>query len=219
MTITFPRDFLDPLPFRAAMFEPIYFNAQSPTRGVLQQVVDVAPALWQMKFETYPLALAEAEAWHAWLASLRGGLRQFKAWHPVREFALAYPQGYDALTRHGGGSFAAGTATLTTIGSGRDSIALSTLPSAFALTAGDMISIPFASGTKRCLVRVTEGATASAGVATVSVEPYLPAAVATGVTVDLKRPHCLAALDPASVAGPWQIGRKSVIVFSAVSGY
>jgi hypothetical protein len=219
MAITFPRDFLDPLPFRAATFEQLYFNAQSPTRGALQQVAELAPALWQIKFETYPMREADAEAWKAWLASLRGGQRAFKAWNPVREYALAYPGGYDALTRHGGGSFAAGTATLTTIGAGRDTVTLSTLPSTFALTAGDMISIPFASGAKRCLVRVTEGAAAVAGVATVAVEPVLPPAVATGVSVDLKRPHCLAILDPASVSGPWQLGRRAPIMFAAVSGY
>lgn len=219
MAVTFPRDFLEPLPFRACAFDPLDFVAQAPTRGALQQVVDVAPRLWKMRFETYPLAERDAEAWRAWIESLRAGARLFRAWNPLREHALAYPQGYGALTRHGGGSFSAGTATLTTIGVARNTITLSTLPSAFILTAGDMVSIPFSSGTKRCLVRVTEGATASAGVATVEVEPILPAGVVTGVSVDLRRPHCLAVLDPASVSSPWQIGRRAPLVFAAVSSY
>jgi hypothetical protein len=219
MTITFPRDFLDPLPFRAATFEQLYFNAQSPTRGALQQVVDLAPTLWQMRFETYPMREIDAEAWKAWLASLRGGKRTFKAWSPMREFALAYPKGYGALTRAAGGSFEDGTANLSVIASARDEITLTTLPADFKLSDGDMISIPFAT-TKRCLVKVVEGAIASSsGVASVGIEPVLPLGIVISTTVDLLRPHCVAVLDPASVTGPWQVGRRAPITFAAVSSY
>jgi len=216
--LTFPRDFLEPLPFQKATVEPVYGTTRSPTRGALQQAASIAADYWEGHFETYPMREADAEEWKAWLASLRGGLRTFRMWDPVREFARAYPQGYAALTRHGGGSFADGTATLTAIGGSRDTVTLATLPSTFVLLPGDRISIPFQT-TKRCLVRVVEGATASAGTATVGVEPVLPLAVAADVTVDLKRAHCVAVVDAKSISGPWQTGRKAPVMFRAESTY
>lgn len=219
MAVTFPRDFLEPLPFRAVSFDTLDLVAQAPTRGALQQVVELAPRLWKMRYETYPLREAEAEAWKAWIESLRAGARLFKAWNPVREYAIAYRAGYGALTRSGGGSFADGTAELAGISVSRAVITIETLPSDFVLSSGDMISIPFATAS-RSLHRVVEGAVASVGgEVTVSVEPILPLAVTIGALISLKRPHCLAVLDPASVSGPWQNGRRAPIVFSAVSTY
>lgn len=220
MTITFPRDMPEPLAVRSCSFNPLYMQVRAPTRGGLTQVANVAPDLWEMKYETPPLREADAGVWHAWLQSLRGGARLFKATHPLRRYALGYPAGYGALTRAGGGGAFDGTCILFAIGEALDTVTLSTLPASFVLGAGDMLSFPFASGLGQTLHRVVEGATANgSGALTVTVEPTLPLAAATGVTVSLLAPWCKAVLDPKSVTGPWQVGRRSAVSFSAVQVY
>lgn len=220
MTITFPRDFPSDTVFApGCTFEPSYQQVRAPTRGGGTQVANIGPDLWAMSYQTVPLSLEQGMIWHAWLQSLRGGARLFKAWHPLCRYALAYrTAGYGGLTRAGGGAFD-GTATLSAIATERDVVTITGLPAGFVFSVGDMISVPFAS-TGRALLRVVEAATASgAGSATPGVEPFVPLAVATGVTVDLTRPWCNAVLDADSVQGPWQLGRRAAVRFSALQVY
>lgn len=218
MTITFPRDLPGPLTVRGCEFHLSYSQSRAPTRGGLVQVVNIAPDLWEMSFETPPMLMAEAMTWHAWRDSLRGGARLFKAWHPLLEYAQAYrTTGYAALTRNGGGAFD-GTCTLSAIGTARDTVTLTALPSQFVFTIGDMVSVPFGSD-GRSLHRVMEGVTASAGLATLTVEPTVPLAVATDVTATVAKPWCKAVIDAGSFAGPWQTGRLSPVRFRAVQVY
>ena len=215
MTLVFPRDMPEPVRFKTATFQPSYMQLRGVSRGGLNQVVNAGADLWQMSFETPPLAETEAMVWQSFLHSLRGGTRLFKAWHPLRRYAQNYRNGYASLTRASGGSFD-GTANLQAISGPRDQITLSTLPAGFVLLPGDMAS--FAIGTAyRALHRVTEGGTANgSGVLTVTVEPFVSLAAATGVTVDLEKPWCKAVLDDGSVSGPWQLSRRSPVKFQAV---
>jgi hypothetical protein len=221
MALSFPRDFpnvASPTRFTDVSFTPMFNQVRAPTRGGLVQVAEIGPALWQMSFQTRLLPEAEFEEWRAWLSSLRGGQRTFRAFDPLRRFARAYPGGYGALTRAGGGSFSAGTATLSAIATARDEITITTLPASFALSLGDMISIPFASS--RSLHRVVEAATASAGgSATVGVEPILPLAITTGATIDLARPWCLAVIDADSVTETRDLNRLGAVSFKAMQSY
>ena len=138
MALTFPRDLPDGIGFAPPTeFEPMVRQARSSTRGGQPQAVELAPALWRMKFTTRPLEEAEAEVMRSWLQSLRGGVKLFKAYDPLRAYPLAYPAGFGALTRHGGGAFD-GTATLSAVAPTLDSITLSTLPSTFAVAVGDI---------------------------------------------------------------------------------
>lgn len=221
MAITFPRDFPNVASltrFNDVSFTPLFSQVRAPTRGGLVQVALVGPALWQMEYKTRLMAEAEFEEWRAWLSSLRGGARHFRAWDPLRRHARAYRSGYAALTRATGGSFSAGTANLLTIAASRDEITLSTLPAGFVFSLGDMISIPF--GSSRSLHRVTEAAVASgAGQVLVGVEPVLPPVIATGATVDLARPWCLAVLDADSVTETRDDNRRGAVSFRAVQTY
>lgn len=220
MTLTFPRDLPEPLAVRSCTFQPLYTQVRAPTRGGLTQVANVAPDLWDIKYETPPLRAADAKAWRAWVASLRGGARLFKAYDPVARWASAYPSGYGGMSRAGGGGSFDGTATLFAIGGTLDTVTLTTLPAAFVLTVGDMLSFPFASGVGQTLHRVVEGATANgSGAVTVTVEPTVPIAAATGVAVALEKPWCKAVIDAKSISAPWTIGKRSTLAFAAVQVY
>lgn len=218
MTITFPRNFPS-YRFRQARFWVDYQQVRAPTRGGLVQVANVGVDLWRARYETVPLREVEAEQWLAWLHSLRGGAFLFRMWNPIRRYTIAHPNGFAALTRAGGGSFAAGTVTLTTIAAPRDAVTLSTLPAGFVFTVGDLVSIPFGAA-GRSLHRVVLGAAANgSGVATVTVEPTVPLAVTTGATCDLVEPWCKGVLDPQSVQSGWSAGRVSSVSFDAVQVY
>lgn len=221
MAITFPRDLPNvdaPTVFADVAFVPLYNQARAPTRGGLVQVTELGPQLWQMDYKTRLMPEALFEEWRAWLSSLRGGVGTFKAFDPTRRYARAYRNGYAALTRAGGGSFAAGTANLSAIASGRVAVTMTTLPAAFAMSLGDMISIPF--GATRSLHRVVEGATSNgSGEVTVTVEPPLPLPIVTGATVDLAKPWCVAVIDAESVTETRDLNRMGAVAFKAVQAY
>jgi len=215
MAITYPRAFPEPLPFKALTFRLSYDDAQlrSPTRGG-QQVVNIAPPQWTMAYETPPLRQAAAEEWEAWVDSLAGGARLFKAVQPLKRFARAYPGGYGGLTRAIGGAFD-GTALLDSIVDTRDGLRITELPSGFKLQVGDLVSFPFPPD-GQSLHRITEGGTASAlGALDIKVAPTIPYAAVAGVNVQLADPWCLAVIEARSVQAPWQTGKRAPLRFAA----
>jgi len=222
MTISFPRDlpeFSGRLLFSQADFDPFYQQTMSPSRGGQVQVANLGPDLWSMSFATDPISYQTGLEYMAWIQSLRGGARLFKAWHPLRRYPYAYPNGFAALTRAGGGAFD-GTCTLNAIATERDTITLTTLPASFQFNIGDMVSFPMLSGATRALVRVLEAATANgSGVATLAIEPTIPLAATTGVTATLVKPWCLAVIDAKSIKGPMRPGMFQSVSFSALQTY
>ncbi len=218
MPLVFPRDLPAGIGFTACRFEPVFRQTRSTTGGGQPQVAEVAPSLWSMKYTTRPLEEAEAEVMRAWLQSLRGGQKLFKAYDPIRQWPLVYPTGFTALTRAAGSAFD-GTATLAAISATLDTITLSTLPSAFRVSVGDMVSISYASG-RRTLHRAMEATTASGGVAAFQVEPILfpGSPVGTAGAVRLAAPWCPAVIDPNSDI-KWNLGRWAQISFSAMQVY
>ena len=212
--LVWPREMPSSMPFRAVSFEPSYQQSVGTTRGGLQQVANTGVDLWRAKYETPPLSKSDALEWRAWLHSLRGGARLFKAWDPVRRYARAYPSGYGGLTRAGGGSFD-GTANLSAIASARDALTLSTLPVGFKLGAGDLLS--FAMGDLQALHEVIIGGTAAIdGTLAVTIEPTLSLPAVTGVTVSLAQPWFKAVVTANSISGPWQLGQRMPVAFTAM---
>lgn len=223
MSITFPRDLPelagDRVLFSQCSFDPSYQQVVSPTRGGLVQVANFGVDLWTMEYATDAVDYQTGLEYMSWLHSLRGGGRLFKAWHPLRRYPYAYPNGFGGMTRAGGGTFD-GTCTLSTIGAQRDTITLTTLPAGLTFRIGDMVSFPMSGGASRCLVRVMEAATASGGgSATLTVEPILPAAASTGVIATLVKPWCLAVVDAKSIKGPMRPGYFQSVSFSATQTY
>lgn len=213
MTLVFPRDLPEPFVWRPGKFELTYVQARNPTRGGLVQVVNLAPDYFSMIYETRPLHEGQVEVFRAWWSSLRGGARLFKAFDPVREYPLAYPNGFAGLTV--GGSPFSGSGTLTAIGSLRNTVTVSDLPENFVISEGDKLSFGYGSS-GQSLLRVVEAATANDdGVAVATIEPVVPLGVATGVPVSFFRPWCKAVIDASSFAVNWQLGRRGSVSFSA----
>lgn len=221
VTSGFPRDMPERddgvLPFENASFDPLYQQTKAPLRGGLVQVANIGTELWKISFKTHAMEYEDALDYAAWLHSLRGGARLFKAWHPLLAYPINYPDGFAGMTRAGGGAFD-GTCTLTAIGGSRDTITLSTLPAAYVFKRGDMVSFPM--GSSQTLHRVVASATADGtGDATLTVEPTIPLAATTSVTAVLVKPWCLAVLDAESVNGPFEPGQIGRVQFSAVQTF
>lgn len=212
-SLTWPREMPARMPFRAVTFEPTYQQTRAPTRGGLIQVANIGIDLWSARYETPPLHLSEALPWKAWLHSLRGGARMFKAWDPVRRYAKAYAAGYGGLVVTGGAAFD-GTATLAAIATPLDAVLLTGLPASFKLGTGDLISFP--AGTSQTLHEVISGGSANgSGSMWVVVEPTVPLTAVTGVQVQLDKPWFTAVVDARSIQSPWQLGRRAPVSFSA----
>lgn len=223
---TFPREM--PLrsdgfhPFEAATFDIAYVQAKAATRGSIAQVVNLAPDYWVMEFQAHPLNEREGMQYHAWLQSLRGGARLFKAWHPLLEFPQAYADdGWDGLVIAGGATPFAGLGALSEISGGRDEITVGSLPAFFRLLAGDMLSIPMP-GSQRSLHRVMADATASSGGnATLVVEPALPLGIVDSPSPEVlfEKPYCLATVDAGTIRGPWDGHGHTSVSFRAMQSY
>lgn len=208
MAITYPLDLPILRKANQCTFLPSYTQAEAPTRGGGQQVVNIAPDRWQMSYE-FRLATADAKKLLAELQSLRGGMRLFKAFDPVSRLARKYPDGYGAWS---------GTATITSVGTTLDTITLSGLPTGFEVEPGDMVSIGYPNGA-RALLKAVEAATASGlGAITLTVEPSIrPGWLTTAGAATLLDPWCRAVLDPRSVSAKWNVTKTVCdIRFSAV---
>lgn len=214
MTITYPRDLLDPYPWsEQCRFAPTFQQERSRTLGGLGQVADIGREFWVMRYATVPLVEAKAKAFGALLHSLRGGARIFKAWDPLCEYPLAYPKGWGALTVDGDPF--TGSGTIDTVNGTLDQLTIDALPVGFVLSAGDKLSFGYGAG-GQSLHHIIEGGTANGGgVVTVTVEPTVPISWAENAPVLFARPWCKGLLDPSTVDIAWQKGRKAVVSFAA----
>lgn len=216
MAINFPR-FLPTLRFRpGSTLELTRQLVAAPTRGGLVQVAEVGRALWTARYQTVSLTEADGAAWEAWISTLRGGAKQFRAVHPWRRLAQAYPGGYGPLTKHTGGNFT-GAAVLDAVAVALDAVTISGLPTDFAFTVGDLLSFPL-SGGRYSMHRVVESVTASAGVATVTVEPTVPPGATINGTVATgggSAPYFLAVIDDKATRIEWSLGRRCQVTIQA----
>lgn len=218
--ITFPRDLPEingKTPFSKCSFNPSYDQLTNPARRGKIQVVNVGVDLWVMEYRTKPLTREQAELFKAWLHSLRGGARTFKAWDARRRRPEAYRAGWDGINRAGGGAFD-GTANVDAIGMTRDTVTIDNLPSGFELRIGDMMSFPIG-GTSQSLHRVMEGVSANVGgILTATIEPIVPLAAVADVTCTFEKPWCLAVLDPTSISTPDE-NEPGPVSFNAVQTF
>lgn len=209
-------------PFESGEFEPDYSLVRSPTRGGRVQVANVGPSLWKMEFASHVLDHIEAQEYLAWLQSLRGGARLFKAWHPMCAYPYWYRNGWGDLVHAGGSTPFSGSGELNSIGTQRDQITVTNLPNGFKLACGDMLSMPLgASG--RTLHRVMVPVTANGlGVAVIRIEPSIHISMSVAEPAQevlFHKPYCLAVVDADSIRGPWQPGRFGRVQFSAVQTF
>jgi len=205
-------DLPDPFPWRPGKFEPAYGQVRSPTWGRKTQVANIADDKWLMKYETRPLIEPAAEAFDAFLATLKGGVHQFRAYSPIRQRPYAYKNGFGGLTFSG--SPFSGSGNLTAIGAQRDTVTVNALPNGFVLTAGDHLSFPFgASG--QTLHRVLANAVATSGSVTLSIDPVVPFGATTGVAVLFQRAWCKGGIKVETIQRTWLLSRHCSFSFEA----
>jgi len=201
MTITFPRDMPSPHRIGRSDVKPMYQQTQAPLRGGQVQAAELGPPLWRGSWQTVTLSEEQGLIWSAWLESLRGAVRTFKARDTTRDYALRYPNGYAGLTV--GGNPWDGTGIIEDVGEQLDTLDISGLPAGFIVSVGDLCSYGYASG-RQVMHRVMEGATADgSGDITLTVEPIVKPAPDENAVVSFLRPWFKATLDPNSIRKTW----------------
>ena len=139
------------------------------------QALEVSAPLWIVSIESTPDP-SQAGAWQALILQLRGRTNQVALWNKGREQPLGTMRGAMTL-----GTTAAGATSLTITASGQ---------AGKTLLAGDYLGV--GSGLTQQVVMVTADATANgSSVITVTTEPALRNAFASGASVTWYRPCAL----------------------------
>lgn len=196
MALTLPlslADFFDTLKVRSAPFvliEQQEYSGLGTGEGLAH---DLGPRLWQAQVESAPMALAEAQALLARIEALDGSINAFYAYNPSKAYPDADPSG---------SILGASTPTIHTIASNRKEMRLTGLPAGYVLTAGDMLAVDYGSPSRRALIRIVTGATASGGGLTplFEVRPHLRPGIVTTLPVSLVKPAMKAKIVPGSLS-------------------
>lgn len=174
------------------------------TRGGAVQSVQHSEPYFELTQVTRPLTRAEKAELEGWWDSMRGGVGDFLAYHPFRQWPSGYATEADvlALTRAGGGAFD-GTFEVTALGSDGVSIqsgssATTRCPPSLVITRGDMIGLSDTGvySLHRVIKSVTataSGVFSNAGSNSIEVLPYVTpglftAGVGSGLIASLIRP-------------------------------
>lgn len=212
MTIAFPRDF-PTSDFSNCDFNLVRGDAVARSYAGQIQAIELADPYWTMKATTQPLTPALRAKWKAWAASLKGSINQFYAFDIERLYPINYGASALTLTRAGGGTFD-GTASLDAATA--TTLSISGLSNAYALAAGDHVSIGLEGG-QRSLHVVTEDDTALVdGTVTVNVEPPVPASFDLLAAVQLVAPKCIMVMKPNSFNAPADGTGLAPVSFEAV---
>lgn len=195
MTISYPRAM--PAPLALARFEPDYQTSHAPEQGGELNAIILGPARWRAEYSSAQMREPELSAFRAWLASMENGVGTFYASDPTKLLPCAYPDGFGALTRHGGGAFD-GTATSWSVDGTRKVLELTGLPSTFEVTAGDLVSFSWDTS-KRYLTRALESVAAVDGVAEFECSPRIESFVDAGAVATFAAPSCVMRVVPGSI--------------------
>ncbi|WP_085025597.1 hypothetical protein [Ensifer aridi] len=149
---------------------------------------ELAPVLWTAEVTLGRGLNDELKQAAALIRKLDGARQSFMLCDPVSVYPQADPKGT---------VLGAAQVTLGAIGSDRTVAPLQGLPAGYVLTIGDKLQIQSAGKTAFVEVSNTIAALAG-GTANVSIFPRLPAWVAAGATVVLKRPACPVVIFPES---------------------
>lgn len=205
MAITYPRD----LPANVRFMEQPSFDlipVEAANRaGGSEQRMELGPPYWQAKYITEPLDWRGRAELHAWKDSMRGG-KTFYGSDPFRWWPAAYGSGVLQLTRHAGGAFDGTAKVLTAAG---PAVGLSTLPSTYRASAGDMIELPRAAQ-QISLHTILESVTAAAGAVTVSIDPPAFAdTVINSVAVRLVKARAIMVIRAGTFDASAGVGKRS----------
>lgn len=152
---------------------------------------NVAPSLWRTEVALDAMPHAEADRIAALIEAAQAAGGGFYLYSPARRWPQADP---------GGAILGAATPQIHTLGGNNRSLRISGLPAGYQLTRGDFFHFDYASPARRAFHRLAETVTADgAGLTPLcEVVPHFNPGVATGATVTLIKPACLAAVWPGS---------------------
>lgn len=187
--------------FSSVKFDLHRYMSGNMLKGGRTQTMEQAEPRWMADFTTGRLDETRRRLWSGFWVSLRGGLRDFVAYDPSRDYPLAYAS-FNSMVRAGGGSFTSGQAGVTaispqsiTIGGGASGL----LPANFQLAIGDRFSLVL--GDRYSLHELTATATGNAGgvITIASFEPRILTNIFTTSSVAVFfRPACVMTPDPVS---------------------
>jgi hypothetical protein len=196
-------------------FEPSGVDYMSPETGARIGAVAAGWTLWRLRASLNNMAVADADLWRAWLATMRGSRRLLLG----RDLSRPGP-----LYHAGGIPFGAQPASWSqTITAEGDAILhLTGLQPASVISTGDYIGFKWdaagaATGSfgRRALVRACERAIVGAdGTAAMTVEPPVHNIVPPTAKAHLDAPACLMRL----VTGSTQLGEQVVGGYTASGG-
>jgi hypothetical protein len=186
MALTYPYGLsvlADQLPIESCVFD-VQRNDQvdGDAEGRVWQA-QLAPPLWTADVGIVPLYHHEAKRILALLRKLHGSQESFWLYDPSSQYPHADQTG---------SIYGASNAKVHSVGSGRQTIRIKDLPSAYELKAGDKGQIAYGSSPVRNFYfEVSEDVTASAGVTPeFEIFPHVPSAVAADDAITLIKPAC-----------------------------
>jgi hypothetical protein len=210
MALTFPltlEAFADTLVVEAGSggFELRRFEESSGTgRGEII-TRQIAPPAWAFSMALAPMRFSEA-------ARVRSIMQALGSSNRARfyDFTHHYPASDPT-----GSVLGAASVTISSIAAGGRAIALAGLPSGYQISAGDYASVGYSSGRRALLQFAESGVANGAGLTSqLEVRPHLPAAIAAGSAVLLKKPWALFILS-------YEVGgatRDGVVTGASISG-
>lgn len=176
-------DIMNILPVSDVSFLPQWQQEMSQQAGGKPGVADVGEELWLAKIGCAALTKEEAHRAEARINALRGAIGTFYVHNPRAPYPLADLNGV---------LLGASTVTIYALGGDNKSLRFAGLPVGYVLTEGDFFAYDTGEppDVRRCLHQLTGDAVADVNgrTALVSVIPHLRAGVATGITVNLKKP-------------------------------
>lgn len=172
--------------------------------------------LWALHAESRTLSANQIRFWKAKLDGLDNGKKLFLGY----DFASFWPANYPNGSWPTGGSFDGISATILALGGDGISMSLAGLPVGFIGSIGDMLSATYGVGSPAALAlwRAVEGFTAdgSGNTGTFEVRGAIPAGVANGNTVAVKKPSCHMMIVPGSIQTPKDHTARGPISFDAI---
>ena len=196
MALTLPlslADFWDTLNVRTGvpmLVEQQEFSGLGTGEGLAH---DLGPRLWQMAVQSAPQPFDDVQALRARIDALDGAINTFYATYKGKEYPKADPDG---------SILGSATPTIHTIDANRKEMRVTGLPAGYVLTAGDMLAVDYGSPSRRALVRLVTGATASgAGLTPLfEVRPHLRPGITTTLDAILKKPAMKCKIVPGSLS-------------------
>lgn len=196
--VTYPYNLLEQFPGWSTEFDLMYRQELSRTAGGMTLVKDMGTPLWKATYQSYSMMPNQLDKWRARIKALDGGLKEFWGFPTSRCFPVVYP--------NGAGMGNTANMKLATIGSGRQAVTFSGVPTGYRFSVGDYIQI----GTRNLHQVVAVGAE-------LEIRPHLWPETKVNDVVKVVQPMCNMLIVPGSLKATAEISTgRGTVSFDAV---